>query len=248
MLMEIERKLGKDRWALLLILLFSCPLWTYAQRDLILLRNGSERKVKIVMVNNESTVFSSGESSSSQESIPNTDIYMIKYDKRGNVFFTEEGERITGTGDGRIPSNASAIYLLKGQEIIGYNIEMDTAKVYYTLSKKKGKDVLSIDKSDIFLISYPDDTKEIFNDFETIRKLKEEALAEKRRQEEEARLAELRSRYPKDATIKTVKNITIKISLLSESDEVVIYKREGQENGPIYHMNRANIKEILFNE
>lgn len=246
--MEIERKLGKDRWALLLILLFSCPLWTYAQRDLILLRNGSERKVKIVMVNNESTVFSSGESSSSQESIPNTDIYMIKYDKRGNVFFTEEGERITGTGDGRIPSNASAIYLLKGQEIIGYNIEMDTAKVYYTLSKKKGKDVLSIDKSDIFLISYPDDTKEIFNDFETIRKLKEEALAEKQRQEEEARLAELRSRYPKDATIKTVKNITIKISLLSESDEVVIYKREGQENGPIYHMNRTNIKEILFNE
>lgn len=243
--MEIERKLGKDRWALLLILLFSCPLWTYAQRDLILLRNGSERKVKIVMVNNESTVFSSGESSS-QESIPNTDIYMIKYDKRGNVFFTEEGERITGTGDGRIPSNASAIYLLKGQEIIGFNVEMDTAKVYYTLSKKKGKDVLSIDKSDIFLISYPDDTKEMLNDFETIKRLKEEALAEKRRQA--ARLAELRSRYPKDATIKTIKNLSINISLLSESDEVVTYKKVGQENGPIYHMNRANIKEIMFNE
>ena len=247
MLMEIERKLGKDRWALLLILLFSCPLWTYAQRDLILLRNGSERKVKIVMVNNESTVFSSGESSS-QESIPNTDIYMIKYDKRGNVFFTEEGERITGTGDGRIPSNASAIYLLKGQEIIGFNVEMDTAKVYYTLSKKKGKDVLSIDKSDIFLISYPDDTKEMLNDFETIKRLKEEALAEKRRQEVAARLAELRSRYPKDATIKTIKNLSINISLLSESDEVVTYKKVGQENGPIYHMNRANIKEIMFNE
>lgn len=248
MLMGVERNLGKYRWVFLLIVMLFYPLWTYAQRDLILLRDGSERKAKIIMVTNENTVFCSGESSSAQESIPNKDIYMIKYDKRGNVFFTDEGERITGTGDGRIPSNASAIYLLKGQEIIGFNIEMDTVKVYYTVSKKKSKDVLSIDKSDIFLISYPDDTKEMLNDFETIKRLKEEALAEKRRQEEAARLAELRSRYPKDATIKTIKNLSINISLLSESDEVVTYKKVGQENGPIYHMNRANIKEIMFNE
>ena len=88
----------------------------------------------------------------------------------------------------------------------------------------------------------------MLNDFETIKRVKEEALAEKRRQEEEARLAELRSRYPKDASIKTIKNNTIKVSLLSETEDVITYKRKEQEKGPIYHMNRTNIKEIMFND
>lgn len=245
--MELKRNMVKDKWVLLLILLSCCPLWTYGQRDLILLRDGSERKVKIIMVNNESTVFSVDESSG-QQSISNKDIYMIKYDKRGNVFFTEDGERVTGAGDGKIPSNATTIYLLKGQEIIGYNVEMDTIKVLFTASKKRGKDLFSVNKSDIFLIAYPDGTKEMLNDFETIKRMREEALAEKRRQEEEARLAELRSRYPRNATIKTIKNVSISVSLLTETDEVVTYKKSGQGNGPIYHMNRNNIKEIMYNE
>lgn len=245
--MELKRNMVKDKWVLLLILLSCCPLWTYGQRDLILLRDGSERKVNIIMVKNESTVFSVDESST-QESISNKDIYMIKYEKRGNVFFAEDGERVTGAGDGKIPSNATTIYLLKGQEIIGYNVEMDTLKVLYTASKKRGKDLLSVNKSDIFLIAYPDGTKEMLNDFESIKRMREEALAEKRRQEEEARLAELRNRYPKDATIKTIKNVSISVCLLTETDEVVTYKKSGQGNGPVYHMNRTNIKEIMYNE
>ena len=245
--MELKRDMVKDKWVLLLILLSYCPLWTYGQRDLILLRDGSERKVKIIMVNNEATFFSV-DKSFAQESISNKDIYMIKYDKRGNVFFTEDGERVTGTGDGKIPSNATAIYLLKGQEIIGYNVEMDTIKLFFTASKKRGMELFFVNKSDIFLIAYPDGSKEILNDFETIRRIQEEALAEKRRQEEKARLAELRSRYPKDATIKTIKNASISVSLITETDEVVTYKKSGQGNGPIYHMNRENIKEIMYNE
>lgn len=237
----------KDKWALLLVLLPCCPLGTYGQRDLILFRDGNERKVNIVMVKNEYTVFSVDESSV-QESISNKDIYMIKYDKRGNVFFTENGERVTGTGDGKIPSNATTIYLLKGQEIVGYNVQMDTIKVLYTASKKRGKDLSSVNKSDIFLIAYPDGTKEMLNDFESIKRMREQALAEKRRKEEEARLAELRSRYPKDATIKTIKNVTISVSLLTETDELVTYKKSGQGNGPVYHMNRTNIREIMYNE
>ena len=207
--------LEKDKWTLLLLFLVFCPLWTYAQRDLIILRDGSERRVKIVMVKNDNTLFATDKKSSIQESIPNKDIYMIKYDKRGNVFFTENGERFSGTDDAKIPSNATAIYLLRGEEIIGY------------------KDASTINKSDIFLIVYPDETRELLNDFAIIRRMREEALAEKKRQEEEARLAELRSRYPKDATIKTVKNVTINVSILSETEEYVTYKKLGQKNSPV---------------
>ena len=246
--MVIKRNLERDKWVFLLVLLVSCPIWTYAQRDLILLRDGSERKVKIIMVKNDNTLFAIDKKSSVQESVPNKDIYMIKYDKRGNVFFTENGERISGADDAKIPSNATAIYLLRGEEIIGYNVEMDADKVSFKKTKKGDKDVATINKSEIFLIVYPDETRELLNDFAIIRRMREEALAEKKRQEEEARLAELRSRYPKDATIKTVKNVTINVSLLSETDEYVTYKKLGQKNSPVYHMNRTNIEELLFNE
>lgn len=171
----------KDKWALLLLFLVFCPLCANAQRDLIILRDGSERKVKIIMVKNDNTVFAADKKSSIEQSISNKDIYMIKYDKRGNVFFTEDGERITGTGEAKIPSNATAIYLLKGEEIIGYNVEMDADKVSFTKSKKEGKDVSTINKSEIFLIVYPDETKDVLNDFETIRRMKEEVLAEKKK-------------------------------------------------------------------
>ena len=248
MLMVIKRNLEKDKRALLLLFLVFCPLCANAQRDLIILRDGSERKVKIIMVKNDNTVFAADKKSSVEESISNKNIYMIKYDKRGNVFFTEDGERITGTGEAKIPSNATAIYMLKGEEIICYNVEMDADKVSFTKTKKEGKDVSTINKSEIFLIVYPDETRELLNDFATIRRMREEALAEKKRQEEEARLAELRSRYPKDATIKTVKNVTINVSLLSETEEFVTYKKLGQKNSPIFHMNRTNIEELLFNE
>ena len=246
--MEKKENLGRGKWVKLLLFLFFCPLWTYAHRDLIILRDGSERKVKIIMVKNDNTLFATDKKSLVQESIPNKDIYMIKYEKRGNVFFTEDGERMTGSGDAKIPSNATVIYLLKGNEIIGYNVEMNADKVFFTKSKKEGKEVSTINKSEIFLIVYPDKTKDILNDFEAIKRMREEALAEKKRQEEEARLAELRSRYPKDVTIKTVKNVTINVSLLSETEDFVTYKGVGKENSPIYHMNRTNIKEIMFNE
>lgn len=246
--MEKEVNLVKDKWALLLLFLVFCPLLTCAQRDLIILRDGSERKVKIIMVKSDNTIFTADKKSSVQESLSNKDIYMIKYDKRGNVFFTENGGRMTGAGDGKIPSNATAIYLLKGEEIIGYNVEMDVDNVSFTATKKEDENLKTIRKSDIFLIVYPDETRELLNDFATIRRMREEALAEKKRQEEEARLAELRSRYPKGATIKTVKNVTINVSLLSETEEFVTYKKLGQKNSPIFHMNRTNIEELLFNE
>lgn len=233
---------------LILLLVVFCPFISRAQRDMILLRDGSVRKANIIMVNNERTVFSTDKNSSSQEEIPNRDIYMIKYDKRGNVFFTDEGERFDGEGDGKIPSKAVAIYLLNGKEIIGYNVVMNTETVSYTTSKRGGKDLSSLKKSDVFLVVWPDGTRDMLNDFETVRLAKEAALKEKLRQEEEARLAELRSRYPKAATIKTIKNVTLRVNLLSEDEKVVTYTRTEKTNGLVYHMDRSNIKDIMYNE
>lgn len=248
MKMEVKRNSIGDKILLVLLFFIISPLQSLAQRDMILLRDGSERKVKIIMVNGNHIVFATDAKSNNQETIDNSLVYMVKYDKRGNMFFMDDGERISGGGDGKIPSNATAIYLLKGEEIVGYNVEMNVSSVQYTSSKKKEKDKFSIDKSEIFLIVYPDGTKEILNDFETLRKQKEAALAEQRRLEEEARLVELRNSYPKDAIIKTIKNLTIRVSLLSEDDDKVTYKKSDQKGSPIYHMDKTNIKEIQYNK
>ena len=84
------------------------------------------------------------------------------------------------------------------------------------------------------------------NDFEEVKRREAEALAEKQRLEEEARLVELRSRYPRNAVISTIKGIEINVCLLSEDDKVVTYKKTKTKKSPIYNMNKSNIKEIKY--
>ncbi len=85
------------------------------------------------------------------------------------------------------------------------------------------------------------------NDFEELKRKKAEALAEKQRQEEEARLAELRRRYPRNAVISTIKGVEINVCLLSENDNVITYKKAKTKKSPIFSMDRSNIKEIKYN-
>ena len=84
------------------------------------------------------------------------------------------------------------------------------------------------------------------NTFEDLKRREAEELAEKKRLEEEARLAEIRNRYPKDAIIKTQKNLDIRVSLLSENDDVVRYKKTNLKNSPIFNMDKTNIKDIKY--
>lgn len=231
----------------IIVFLLAFPLQLLAQNDLIILRDGSERKGKVVMVTNENTSYTEGsKKSSAQETVQNISIYMIKYEKRGNVFFTEDGKRISGEGDGKVPVGASAIYLFKGKEIIAYNVSLVENKVQYYDSKKKGSPQLSVPSDEVFLIRYSDGTKDLMNTFEDLKRREAEELAEKMRLEEEARLAELRNRYPKDAIIMTQKNMEIRVSLLSENDDVVTYKKVGLKNSPVFNMDKTNIKEIKY--
>lgn len=225
------------------------PIHSFAQ-DLIIFRDGSERMVKIDMVSSEITSFyESKTKDASLETVQNSTIYMIKYAKRGNIFFAENGQRFSRDGDGKIPSSACSIYLLEGREMIAYNISFDGDNLLYYKTKKKGKDTqqFSIPTDSIFLIKYPDGTKDLITDFEELKRREAEALAEKQRLEEEERLAELRSRYPKEAVISTKKGLEINAILLFENEEVVTYKKSKTKKSPIYNMDRANIKEIRYN-
>ena len=246
MKMVIKEGLRNRRYAVILAIALSFPFQLLSQ-DLIIFRNGSEKKVKITMVTNDKTSFSDVTNKAAPvQAYNNTYIYMIKYEKRGNVFFTDDGKRLTGEGDGKVPASATAIYLLEGKEILAYNVSIEDRNVTFYNSKKKGTQKLSIPSDKVFLIKYPDGTRDLMNTFEDLKRREAEELAEKKRLEEEARLAEIRNRYPKDAIIKTQKNLDIRVSLLSENDDVVRYKKTNLKNSPIFNMDKTNIKDIKY--
>ena len=244
--MATKELLKNSKWILIIMIVFAVTLHKLSH-DIIILKDGTERKVKVAMVTNEKTMFTDAANKTAlTESVDNTSVYMIKYEKRGNVFFTPDGKRITGDDDGKVPTTATVIYLLEGKEIVAYNVTLDNGEIKFNKNKKKGAEQFSIPSEIVFLIRYPDGTKDMMNSFEELKRREEEALAEKLRLEEEARLAELRSKFPKDAIVKTIKNVNIKVVLLSEDDNGVTYRKAGIKNSPIYNMDRTNIKDIEY--
>jgi len=246
--MERREFLRSKQWLAVALYAMTFPMQMLAQHDLIIFRDGTERKVKIAMVTNDNTTFIEGDKKSSrQETVDNKSIYLIKYEKRGNMFFTDEGKRFSGEGDGKIPSGASVIYLLEGNEVPAYNVTIEGGSVMFFNSKKKGSPQLSVGSDKVFLIKYPDGTRDLMNDFEEIKRKQAEAEVERLRQEEAARQEEMRNQYPKDASIWTQKNQEFGIILLSEDDEEICYQKKGMKNSPVFRMKRANIKEITYN-
>lgn len=156
----------------LLFLLF--PLNAFAQ-DHIIFRDGREKDYKVIQVNSDKTLCKESDKKKAEEIIlDNSDIYMIRYEKRGNVFFTEEGERFSGKTIEKPDNKATMIYLKEGKEIEAFDFEMTSDSIKYKEEKgriniftKREKDVETkeIPKSDIFMLKYPDGTKDILTPF-----------------------------------------------------------------------------------
>ena len=238
------------------IIMLTISVCCRAQSALIIMRNGIEYQGQVTLVKNDKTVFK--DDNDKQMELLNSDIYMIKYEKRGNVYFTETGERFTSEDDNKIPSDAASIFLIEGKEVGAYDITIDASSVtYYPPTnkkfgfiqvKKKGSSSLSIPKSEVFLIKYSDGTKDMINDFETLKRLKEEEL-EKKKAEEDAIKKELWLKsFPKSATIITKKEIVVNAIVISDNGKVIEYKRTSMDNSPIFIMNRDDIQDVFYKE
>ena len=228
-----------------------------AQKDIIIMRSGMDYQGQVVLVSKDVTVFKN--SDGEQQELPNRDLYMIKYDKRGNVFFTETGERITDNeNEGKMPRGSSLIYLIEGKEIVAFDISIDVNNVSYfplnkkgsflSLSSKKSDTQVTIPKDKVFLIKYQDGTKDLITDFETVKKRKAEEFARKREQDEKAkREAWLRS-FPKSATIITKKNVVINAIVYLDDNNVIKYKKTSMSDSPFFMMDREHIQDVFYKD
>lgn len=150
----------------------SAQLWNRSSKnDIIMLRDGSSVEAKIQQISGKSVKFKNETSGVKLDELPVTDIYMIKYAKRGNVFFTKEGNRKTGEVN-EADSRATLIYTTDYREIPAYDLEFDVDKIIYRSQKANKKNpqparhVLGLFQ--VFMIIYPDGTSEIVTELDKV--------------------------------------------------------------------------------
>lgn len=228
-------------------------------QDAIIFRDGRMKSVKIVQTNNDKTLFKESNNKNAPEKyVENTKVFMLKFKTRGNVVFSSNGERILTTSEHtEIPKDAIVVYYKDGREVPAYNLTMDTDVVSFKTSKKgKDRPVFS-PKSEVFMIHYPDGTRDILTnlavDEQQQRERKEEARLKAKREaevEDSIKSATIEkaasSTNPKRATIVTKKGVRMKVWICSDNAMMVYYKKIDSPKAAIFNMNKSKIKSINY--
>ena len=247
------------RFFLSILLLGLTNIATYAQ-DAIIFRDGRVKSVKIIQTNNDKTLFKkSGNKNASEEYVENTKVFMLKFKTRGNVVFNANGERILTTSEHmEIPKDAIVVYYKDGREVPAYNLTMDASVVSFKTSKRAKDRPIFSPKSEVFMIRYPDGTRDILTNLAVAEQQQRE------REEEEARLKAQReaevadsikaaaieeaasATNPKKATIVTKKGVRMKVWVCSDTATMVSYKKVNSAKAAIFNMSKAKIKNIIY--
>lgn len=232
---------------------------TYAQ-DAIIFRDGRVKSVKIIQTNNDKTLFKeSGNKKASEEFVENTKVFMLKFKTRGNVVFNANGERILTTSEHiEIPRDAIVVYYKDGREVPAYNLTMDTSTVSFKTSKKAKDSPIFSPKSKVFMIRYPDGTRDILTNLAVVEQQQQEREAEEARlkAQREAEVADsikaaaieeaASATNPKKATIVTKKGVRMKVWVCSDTATMVSYKKVNSAKAAIFNMSKAKIKNIIY--
>ena len=240
-------------------LLLPMAINAYAQ-DAIIYRDGRVKEVKIIQTNNDKTLFKeAGNKHAAEEYVDNKQVFMLKFKTRGNVVFNANGERILTTSERiQIPKDAIVVYYKDGREVPAYNLTMDANVVSFKPSKKAKNRPIYSAKSEVFMIRYPDGTRDILTN------LPVEEQHQREREAEEASLKAQREAVvadsikqatveaaasatnPKKATIITKKGMRMKVWVCSETNSMVSYKKTNSSKAAIFNMSKAKIKSIVY--
>lgn len=251
---------NKMRSFFISIFLLGLTSTTIKAQDAIIYRDGRVKEVKIIQTNNDKTLFKeAGNKHAAEEYVDNKQVFMLKFKTRGNVVFNANGERILATSERiQIPKDAIVVYYKDGREVPAYNLTMDANVVSFKPNKKAKYRPIYSAKSEVFMIRYPDGTRDILTNL---------AVEEQRQREREAEEARLKAQReavvadsikqatveaaasetnPKKATIITKKGMRMKVWVCSETDSMVSYKKTNSSKAAIFNMSKAKIKRIDY--
>ena len=251
---------NKMRSFFISIFLLGLTSTTIKAQDAIIYRDGRVKEVKIIQTNNDKTLFKeAGNKHAAEEYVDNKQVFMLKFKTRGNVVFNANGERILATSERiQIPKDAIVVYYKDGREVPAYNLTMDANVVSFKPDKKAKNIPIYSAKSEVFMIRYPDGTRDILTN------LAVEEHRQREREAEEARLKAQREAVvadsikqatveaaasatnPKKATIITKKGMRMKVWVCSETNSMVSYKKTNSSKAAIFNMSKAKIKSIVY--
>lgn len=229
-------------------------------QDAIIYRDGRVKTVKIIQTNNDKTLFKESDNKkATEEYVENSKVFMLKFKTRGNVVFNSHGERILTTSEHlQIPKDAIVVYYKDGREVPAYNLTMDANVVSFKTSKKGKDSPIFSPKAEVFMIRYPDGTRDILTN------LAVEEQRQREREEEEARLkaqkeaetadsikaatveAAASATNPKKATIVTKKGLRMKVWICSDTATMVSYKKANTAKAPVFNMSKTKIKNVIY--
>lgn len=126
----------------------------------------------------------------------------------------------------------------------------------FSCKKDKGNPVLA-QKTDIFMICYPDGTRDILTNLAMEEQKEREAAALRKKAEREAEIADsiqkastaeenASAKSPRKATIVTRKGARMKVWVCSETATMVSYKKTNTPKTPIFQMSKAKNKNIIY--
>jgi len=225
-------------------------------QDMMLLRNGDEIQCKVDMISNG---FVSYQENGTRSQLPTTQLYMIKYEKRGNAFFNSEGESnySSESTSTKLSKKDIAIYLCDGAEVIASELKVSNDNIDYRssnkniwnaitgfLPNKKSGEWNSLPKEKVFLIRYFDGSREVINDLQKM--------------EEQARIAALPKvkhpfvpinkdeKFPCPAELELNAGKSLSVIIYDMEREYVHYRKKEWQDGPIFRMQRSKIKDIIL--
>lgn len=237
-----------------------CITLSASAQDAIIFRDGRVKSVKIIQTNNDKTLFKESDNKkATEEYVENTKVFMLKFKTRGNVVFNSHGERILTTSEHtQIPKDAIVVYYKDGREVPAYNLTMDTNVVSFKTSKKDRKASVFSPKSEVFMIRYPDGTRDILTNLavEEQRQREREAEEARLKAQKEAEMADsikaatveaaASATNPKKATIVTKKGVRMKVWVCSDTATMVTYKKVNSTKAPVFNMSKAKIKNVIY--
>ena len=245
---------------ILFTLCIFCIAFSATAQDAIIYRDGRVKSVKIIQTNNDKTLFKESDNKkATEEYVENSKVFMLKFKTRGNVVFNSHGERILTTSEHlQIPKDAIVVYYKDGREVPAYNLTMDANVVSFKTSKKGKDSPIFSPKAEVFMIRYPDGTRDILTN------LAVEEQRQREREEEEARLkaqkeaetadsikavtveAAASATNPKKATIVSKKGLRMKVWICSDTATMVSYKKANTAKAPVFNMSKTKIKNVIY--
>lgn len=227
-------------------------------QDAIIYRDGRVKSVKIIQTNNDKTLFKESDSKkATEEYVENSKVFMLKFKTRGNVVFNSRGERILTTSEHtQIPKDAIVVYYKDGREVPAYNLTMDANVVSFKTSKKGKDSPIFSSKAEVFMIRYPDGTRDILTNLAVEEQQQREEKEARLKAQKDAETADsikastveaaASATNPKKATIVTKKGLRMKVWICSDTATMVSYKKTNTAKAPVFNMSKAKIKNVIY--